>query len=333
MQMIAKGWLTMNCKYDVVALGELLIDFTQNGYSEKCNPLFEANPGGAPCNVLAMLTKLSYHTAFIGKVGDDAFGRRLGQILCQIGIDDTCLQYDSTVPTTLAFVQQTASGDRSFTFYRSPGADTMLTVHETAVELIKQCRIFHFGSLSLTDEPAATATKVAVKRAQETEKMISFDPNLRPLLWKDLEQAKKAIWYGIENCDILKIADNEIEWLTGTGDYDQGVARIKERSHAKLICVTLGKAGSIAYSAQAKVFGAPFVNTNVIDATGAGDTFCACVLGYVLEHGLQTLNEEKLEEMLRFANAAASLVTTKRGALQAMPEKADVLRILNPTIA
>lgn len=320
----------MNGKYDVVALGELLIDFTQNGLSEQNNPLFEANPGGAPCNVLAMLTKLSYKTAFIGKVGDDAFGRRLGEILCKIGIDDIGLQYDSFVPTTLAFVQKTASGDRSFTFYRSPGADTMLTANETATELIKQCRIFHFGSLSLTDEPAATATKAAVKCAQENGKLISFDPNLRPLLWKDPEQAKKAIWYGIENCDILKLADNEIEWLTGTDDYDQGVALIKEHSHAKLICVTLGKAGSIAYSAQAKVFGTPFINAGVVDATGAGDTFCACVLGYVLEHGFQALNEEKLKEMLLFANAAASLVTTKNGALQAMPEKTDVLRMLNP---
>lgn len=309
---------------DVTAMGELLIDFIQNGQSPQGNPLFEANPGGAPCNVLAMLSKLGYKTAFIGKVGDDNFGKTLGETIEQCGISAEGLVYDKKVNTTLALVHTFADGDRDFSFYRKPGADIMLEEKEIQWKLIEDCRIFHFGSLSLTDEPAAAATKAAVAFAKSAGKLISFDPNLRPPLWDDLEQAKEAIWYGIENCDILKIADNEIQWLTGKEDYDEGAEAIKNRSHVKVLNVTLGKEGSISYYNGKKVTGRPFPSAHTIDTTGAGDTFCANVLGYILQHGIDNLSEEQLEEMLLLANAAASIVTTRKGAIRSMPERTEI---------
>lgn len=204
----------------------------------------------------------------------------------------------------------------------------MLEEKDVCKELIENCRIFHFGSLSLTDEPAASATKAAVRYAKELGKWISFDPNLRKPLWADLEQAKTAIWYGIRECDILKIADDEIKWLTGTNDYDQGVKIIREHSKAKLINVTLGKNGSISYYSNEKIFGQPFLSKDTVDTTGAGDTFCASVLGFILEHGLDNLKKDQLKQMLLFANAAASIVTTRKGAICSMPNKEEVCSLI-----
>ena len=313
---------------DVVAIGELLVDFIQNGSSENGNPVFEANPGGAPCNVLAMLSRLEYSTAFIGKVGEDYFGRMLGKTIRETGISDEGLLYDQNVNTTLALVHTLPGGDRNFSFYRKPGADIMLTDEEVNRKLIDECRVFHFGSLSLTNEPAAAATKVAVVYAKNAGKLISFDPNLREPLWKKEEQAKEAIWYGIGECDVLKIADNEIKWLTGKEDYDEGVQVIKERSNVKLVNVTLGNEGSLAYYRDRKVYGRPFLSDRTIDTTGAGDTFCACVIGFLLEHGLDGLLETDLEEMLSFANAAASIVTTRKGAIRSMPDREEINTLL-----
>ena len=310
--------------YGVVALGELLVDFIQNGSSANGNPLFEANPGGAPCNVLAMLARLGYQTAFIGKVGDDSFGRMLRQTIRETGIADEGLLYDKKVNTTLALVHTLADGDRDFSFYRKPGADIMLTESEVNKKLIDECRIFHFGSLSLTDEPAAAATKEAVAYAKRMGKLISFDPNLREPLWESEEQSQKAIWYGIEQCDVLKIADNEIKWLTGMDDYDEGVRVVKERSNVRLVNVTQGNQGSLAYYKDKKIYGKPFLSDKTIDTTGAGDTFCACVLSFLLEHGLNDLLETDLEGMLLFANAAASIVTTRKGAIRSMPERKEI---------
>lgn len=314
--------------YDVVALGELLVDFIQNGSSANGNPVFEANPGGAPCNVLSMLSGLGYKTAFIGKVGDDCFGKMLGDTVRRIGISDEGLLYDKKVNTTLAVVHTTADGDRDFSFYRKPGADIMLEEKEVRKELIENCRIFHFGSLSLTDEPAALATKAAVSYAKEKGIQVSFDPNFRKPLWDDPERAKAAIWYGIRECDILKIADDEIEWLTGTKDYDQGVKIIREHSKAKLINVTLGKNGSISYYSNEKIFGQPFPSQDTVDNTGAGDTFCASVLAFILENGLEHLERNQLEEMLLFANAAASIVTTRKGAMCSMPDREEARALI-----
>ncbi len=314
--------------YDVVAMGELLVDFIQNGSSAAGNPVFEANPGGAPCNVLAMLSRLGYQTAFIGKVGDDYFGRMLGDTIKETGISAEGLIYDGSVNTTLALVHTLAGGDRDFSFYRKPGADIMLSENEVNKKLIEECRVFHFGSLSLTNEPMATATKAAVSCAKSMGKLISFDPNLREPLWEGDEQAKEAIWYGIGECDVLKIADNEIKWLTGKEDYGEGVQAIEERSNVKLINVTLGNEGSLAYYAGMKFYGKPFLSDRTVDTTGAGDTFCACVIGFVLEHGLDNLAEADLERMLSFANAAASIVTTRKGAIRSMPDREEVDALL-----
>ena len=202
-------------KYDVTALGELLIDFTENGTSKQGNPLMEANPGGAPCNVLAMLSGLGHKTAFIGKVGNDFFGKQLEDAITEVGIDATYLRKDDEVHTTLAMVHTYPDGDRDFSFYRNPGADMMLTEDEIPEELIRDTRIFHFGTLSMTHEGVRAATKKAIDIAKEAGAIISFDPNLREPLWNSLDEAKEQVLYGLGKCDILKISDNEIQWLTG----------------------------------------------------------------------------------------------------------------------
>lgn len=312
-------------QFDVVTLGELLIDFTENGISDQGNQLFEANPGGAPCNVLAMLTKLGKKTAFIGKVGNDMFGRRLKDSLEEVGIDTRNLVMDEEVHTTLAFVHTFEDGDRDFSFYRNPGADMMLTKEEVQDELIKSSRIFHFGTLSSTHEGVREATRHAIQVAKENGLIVTFDPNLREPLWKNLDDAKAEIEYGMSQCDVLKISDNEVEFMTGTNDYTAGVAKIRERFDIPLILVTMGKEGSRAYYDGRIVEAAPFLQENTIETTGAGDTFCASILNYVLEHGLENLTNEQLLEMITFANAGASLITTRKGALRVMPEKQEVL--------
>lgn len=312
----------------VVALGELLIDFTENGTSLQGNPLLEANPGGAPCNVLAMLTKLGNSTAFIGKVGKDRFGRMLKDRIEDIGINASYLYETEKVHTTLAFVHTYADGDRDFSFYRNPGADMMLSSDEIPEELIKKSDAFHFGTLSMTHEGVREATKKAVEIARQAGKLISFDPNLRPPLWESLTVAKEQTAYGMEHCDILKISDNEIQWFTGKEDYEEGISFLQERYHIPLIVLSMGKEGSRAYYGEKRVEEAPFLQENTIETTGAGDTFGACILHYVLEHGLANLTEKQLSEMLVFANAAASIITTRKGALCVMPTKEEVLSLI-----
>ena len=314
--------------YDVTALGELLIDFTENGESSQGNPLFEANPGGAPCNVLAMLSKLGHKTAFIGKVGNDFFGEQLKRAITEVGIDSGYLLKDDEVHTTLALVHTYPDGDRDFSFYRDPGADMMLTENEISEVVIKDSRIFHFGTLSMTHEGVRAATKKAVRFAREAGALISFDPNLRPPLWKSINEAREQILYGLEQCHILKISDNEIQWLTGKTDYTEGVEWINERYRIPLILVSMGKQGSRAYYNGRMVEAAPFLQENTIETTGAGDTFCGCVLHYICENGLEDLSDEDLKQMLTFANAAASLVTTRKGALRVMPEREEILGLL-----
>ena len=315
-------------KYDVTALGELLIDFTENGKSNQGNSLFEANPGGAPCNVLAMLTKLGHETAFIGKVGNDFFGKQLKAALEETGIDSAWLQMDDEVHTTLALVHTFEDGDRDFSFYRNPGADMMLTEDEIPEELIENSKLFHFGTLSMTHEGVRAATKKAIRLAEEAGALISFDPNLRPPLWNSLDDAREQVLYGLGHCQILKISDNEIQWLTGKDDYTEGVQWILERYEIPLILVSMGKEGSRAYYKGMIVETAPFLQENTIETTGAGDTFCACVLHYVCEHGLSDLTEDNLKEMLVFANAAASLITTRKGALRVMPKRQEIEQLV-----
>ena len=313
-----------NRNYDVTALGELLIDFTENGTSAQGNPIMEANPGGAPCNVLAMLERLGKKTAFIGKVGKDMFGNQLKAAVEEVGIDTRALIMDEEVHTTLAFVHTYPDGDRDFSFYRNPGADMMLTMDEVPDDLIRDSRIFHFGTLSSTHEGVREATRHAIEVAKEAGCIITFDPNLRPPLWKSLEDARVEIEYGLTKCDVLKISDNEVEFLFDTTDYDKGAALIEEKYHIPLVLITMGKDGSRAYYNGRRVECAPFLQEHTIETTGAGDTFCASILNYVLEHGLKELTDENLMEMLTFANAGASLITTRKGALRVMPTREEV---------
>lgn len=306
--------------YDVIALGELLIDFTENGESEQGNPVMEANPGGAPCNVLAMLAKLDKDTAFIGKVGKDMFGNMLRNTLEQAGIASQGLCIDERVHTTLAFVHTFPDGDREFSFYRNPGADMMLSEEEVDEAFIQSARIFHFGTLSMTHEGVRKATKKAVNAAKKNRLLISFDPNLRPPLWETLELAKEQMEYGFSQCDILKISDNEIQFFTGKEDYDEGVACLRKKYQIPLILLTMGKSGSRAYYKDIRVEKQGFP-VKAIETTGAGDTFCGCSLGYLLEHDFNNLTEENLSEMLTFANAGAALVTLKKGAIHSMPDR------------
>ncbi|MBQ8599049.1 MAG: carbohydrate kinase [Oscillospiraceae bacterium] len=315
-------------QYDVCALGELLIDFTQAGTSSKGNPLMEANPGGAPCNVLACLTKMGHSAAFIGKVGKDGFGDQLESALKECGIATEGLLRDPVVHTTLAIVHTQPDGDRDFSFYRKPGADMMLCEEELKEEMIRNSRIFHFGSLSMTDEPCRTATRKAISLAKEAGILRSFDPNLREPLWDSLDLAKEQILYGLAHCDILKISDNEIQWLSGKSDYDDGIHWLREQFDIPLILLSMGKDGSRAYHNDLRVEVSAFHLDNTIETTGAGDTFLGGILHYVLNNGWKTYDELELRDMLTFANAAAALITTKSGALRVMPSLEEVEELL-----
>ena len=284
--------------YDVIALGELLVDFTNNGTSDQGNMLFEANPGGAPCNVLAILAKLGKKTAFIGKVGNDMFGAMLKGTIERVGISSKELKVDKNVNTTLAFVHTFPDGDRAFSFYRNPGADMMLTEDEVDDTFVQSTKIFHFG------------------------------PNLREPLWESLEEAKKQMEYGFEQCDILKISDNEIQFITGIEDYDQGVLYLQNKYEIPLILLTMGKKGSRAYYKDFRIEEKGF-QVSAIETTGAGDTFCGCSLAYILEHDINNLTEDHLREMLIFANAGAALVTTKKGAICSMPERREIVDLID----
>ncbi len=316
----------MSKKYDCVGLGELLIDWVQVGESDQGNPLYECNPGGAPCNLLAMMKKAGKNVAFIGKVGNDMFGRMLKKRTEEQDIDMSGLELDKRVHTTLAFVEKLPNGDRDFSFYRKPGADIMLTKEDIQnhKDLIKNAKIFHFGTLSFTDQPAEDATIEALKIAKDAGCTISFDPNYRPPLWSSEKKAKQWMEYGLQFADILKISDNEITFLTGETDYDKGVHKIIDKYHTKLVFATYGPDGARGYYGGQDVFVKAYENPNTIETTGAGDCFFGAALSKVLEYGLDNLDMDKVEDTLKFAQAAASLVTTKKGALCVMPNRDEV---------
>ncbi|MCC8152378.1 MAG: PfkB family carbohydrate kinase [Lachnospiraceae bacterium] len=320
-------------KFDVVALGELLIDFTENGTSSQGNPLLEVNPGGAPCNVLAMLSRLGKKTAFIGKVGRDSFGRSLREAVEDCGIDVSNLMEDEILQPTLAFGHTQPDGDREFIIYRNPGADMMLRRGEVNTDIIRNARIFHFGTLSSTHAPAREATRYALEAARESGALISFDPNLREPLWDTLDDARREIEYGLSVCDILKISDNEVEFLTGTTDYAGGVAMLREKYKLPLVFVTMGKEGSKVFYRDMEVSAAPFLQEHTIETTGAGDTFAACALSYILDHGMENLTEADLTELLTFANAGASVITTRKGALRVMPTEEEIMCLIHNSAA
>lgn len=319
----------MDKRYDVTALGELLIDFTEAGVSPQGNPLWEANPGGAPCNVLAMLKKLGHETAFIGKIGRDVYGDQLRKAVEDAGIHTDALLTDPTVHTTLAVVHRLENGDRDFSFYRNPGADMMLREDELPLAMLADTKIFHFGTLSMTHQGVREATVAAVRLAKEAGALISFDPNLRPPLWASEEDARACIGWGLSQCDILKISDNEVTFMTGTEDLDEGTDILKERyPNIRMLNVTAGPDGSISHCCGKRVYVPSFRLGGTIETTGAGDTFCACILHDVLSRGFTDRTEEDLRDMLRFSNAAAYLVTTKKGAIRSMPSPEDIREIL-----
>ncbi len=257
------------------------------------------------------------------------FGNQLESALLETGIDTTGLKRDDKTHTTLAFVHTREDGDREFSFCRNPGADVMLSEEDIEEELLENCRIFHFGSLSMTHDTSRRATIKAVSLAKKHGAVLSYDPNLREALWEDLEEARKQISFGLENCHILKISDNEVQWLTGESDYDKGIRSIQETYDIPLILLSMGKDGSRAYTKEIRAEQAAYLQSGTIETTGAGDTFCACVLNYILENGWKAFSKEELEEMLRFANAAASIVTTRKGALRVMPQKEEVEALMS----
>lgn len=257
------------------------------------------------------------------------FGHLLRDVAAEAGICMDYLVFDKEVRTTLAFVKTFENGDRDFSFYRNPGADMELSADELPLDVIANSRIFHFGTLSMTHKGVRRATRKAVDTAKAGGALLSFDPNLRPPLWARLEEAKEQIGYGLARCDILKIADNELEFMTGVTDFDRGAAILREKyPNIRLLNVTAGAEGSWSYYEDKRVFVPACKLGGVIETTGAGDTFCASVLNFVLDHGLEGLTEENMTEMLRFANTAAYLVTTRKGAIRSMPEREQVLFLL-----
>lgn len=317
--------------FDVIALGELLIDFTPAGPSKQGNICFERNPGGAPANVLACISKLGGKTAFIGKVGKDVFGEYLKETLIKHGIDASGLMFSSEANTTLAFVQLNEDGDRAFSFYRNPGADTMLDKSELNYELINCSKIFHFGSLSLTHEPARSATIAALEHAKNKNIIISYDPNLRIKLWKNSDHALKEIRFGLKFCRILKISEEELEFITGINDLNDGSMTLYREYGIDVILVTRGSKGCF-YRFKGKTGQVDTFNEcKAVDTTGAGDAFLGGFLYSLLnEFGgkLNDIDQEKIHKMVLFSNAVASLSTTKKGAIPSMPRLDEVRALL-----
>jgi Sugar kinases, ribokinase family len=317
--------------YNVTALGELLIDFTPAGVSAAGNVLFERNPGGAPANVLAAITKLGGAGAFIGKVGNDQFGHFLKQVLNDNSIETKGLKFSHEVNTTLAFVHLDEKGDRSFSFYRKPGADTTLEIKDLEFDLIDKTEIFHFGSLSMTEEPSKSATLKAVEYAKNKGRIISYDPNWRPPLWKNDIAAKEGMELGLKYADILKISEIELEFLTGVGDLDKG-SKIFFDMGIKLIVVTLGPKGCY-YRCNAGTGLLPTYDTKVVDTTGAGDAFFGGLLYMVGSHhlDLNNINKPEIEAAIDFSNAVGSTCASKRGAIPAMPTLSEVKHCMSNT--
>ncbi len=311
---------------DVVALGELLIDFTCVSTDGDGYPTMAAHPGGAPANFLAALTKFGAKTALLGKVGTDYFGKALLGTLKKAGIETKGIVSADDVFTTLAFVTLDETGNREFSFSRKPGADTCLREGELDLDLIGQAKVFHFGTLSLTDDPARTATYRAVDYAKSHGKLITYDPNLRKPLWKDLEECKQQMLWGLTRADVVKISDEELEFLFGL-DAMAGAAHILEHYGVQLVFATCGAKGCYFRNRQASGWVPSLSGISVKDTTGAGDIFGGSAVWKLLQTGRRPdeLTREELEEVVGFACAAAGLSTTKSGGISSVPEYGEVL--------
>lgn len=310
-------------EYDVIALGELLVDFNALHSNDFDSVVYESNPGGAPCNVLAMLSNLQKRTAFIGKVGDDFLGHALQQRIVRMGISTEGLSKDKKRNTTLAFLNDSKTYPHQYLFYRNRTADMNLDEGDVDADILSRTRIFHFGSLSFTHKRCRKATRKAIKAAKSKHRLISFDPNYRPVLWSGEEEARKWMLYGCSVCDILKVEASELAFITQQTTIQNGVDFLQKHYSISLILVTSGEAGSQAFMGNRKVYQEAFLTNRTIDTTGAGDTFLGCCLAYILEQGME-LSDHQLQEMLFRANAAASLETTRKGAIRAMPTQAEL---------
>ena len=311
--------------YDLIALGELLIDFTPESAPGAEKILYSQKPGGAPANVLAAAAALGAQGALISRVGDDAFGRFLIDTVERHGIDASHVSKDPKVPTTLAFVCLDESGDRSFSFYRNPGADLMLSPADLPAALFRESHIFHFGSLSMTAEPARSATLAALSLATQSGCLVSYDPTWRHSLWRNEIEAVELMRSPLRQVDILKVSDEELELLTGTADLAEGSRRLCEAGPA-LVLVSLGAKG--AFFRRGDVTGAlSAYDVKTVDTTGAGDAFLGAVLALLRDKSradIEALTKEQLLEIVAFANAAGSLATTQKGAIAIMPNRAQV---------
>lgn len=314
--------------YDIVALGEALIDFTPSGINDAGMRLYSQNPGGAPANVLAMASKFGVCTAFIGQVGDDPFGHFLQRSIDAAGISTSGILFSKKYQTSLAFVSLDDKGNRSFSFYRDKGADVMLSFEDIDKDILDSCGIFHFGSVSMTGEPARTATIKSAELAKSNGAIISFDPNYRPFLWKSGDEAVKVVSEVLPLVDILKVSEEEMSLLTGTGDVDCGSSALMERG-PKIVIVTMGAEGAfIRIGDMTGCFKTFDVAT--MDTTGAGDAFLGTFLAKIVQTagGIDGLDDASINDLMVFSNAAGSLTTTKKGAIPAMPSVDEILRCI-----
>lgn len=312
--------------YDVVALGELLIDFTCLSTDSDGYPTMAAHPGGAPANFLAAVAKFGAKAAMIGKVGADTFGKLLLGTLESTGIATEAMVIDENVFTTLAFVTLDETGDREFAFARKPGADTCLTFDEIDLSVIDQTKVFHYGTLSLTDEPSRSATYAVVEYARKAGKLISFDPNLRKPLWKDQEEAKRQMLWGLSHADVVKISDEEVEFLFGLAP-EEGAGYILQNFGVKLVFVTCGAQGCFFANGSAKGFVPSLQDIKVADTTGAGDIFGGSAVWKLLQLGKapDELTEPELRDVTAFACTSAGLSTTKPGGISSVAQYDEII--------
>jgi len=316
--------------FNVTAFGEVLIDFTSAGISDAGQMLYERNAGGAPANVAAAVSRLGGSSAFIGKTGEDLFGDFLRETLKSSGVETRGMKTAQSQSTTLAFVTLTPEGERSFSFYRNPGADTMISHDELDISILEDSLFLHIGSLSMTHDPARSATLAAVKIVKDAGGYISCDPNWREPLWKDRETGIEMMKSLFQYADIVKVSEDELYLLTGIMDYSNGAGKIM-KGGTRMVLVTLGSQG-VFYKTNTSEGFVQSPEVSVIDTTGAGDSFVGGLL-YRLSHvpveaDIFSLSKEELESHLRFANTAASLCVTKRGGIPAMPALSDVLELL-----
>ncbi|KAJ6683321.1 hypothetical protein OIU85_007047 [Salix viminalis] len=314
----------------IVSFGEMLIDFvpTVSGVSLAEAPGFVKAPGGAPANVAIAVTRLGGKAAFVGKLGDDEFGNMLAGILKENGVIATGISFDTGARTALAFVTLRADGEREFMFYRNPSADMLLRPEELNLELIRSAKVFHYGSISLIVEPCRSAHLQAMKVAKDAGALLSYDPNLRLPLWPSEEEAREQIMSIWDQADVVKVSDNELEFLTGSDKIDDETAMLLWRPNFKLLLVTLGEKGCNYYTKNFHGSVEAF-HVDTVDTTGAGDSFVGALLCKIVDDQSVLEDEPRLREILRFANACGAITTTKKGAIPALPTSADALELVN----